>query len=64
MSEDISPDEFRCEMCDGIYLRGWTEEEAKAEAVANGFDVNDCGMVCDDCYKKSPWGAYTKSIWS
>lgn len=54
--DDIKPGQYRCEMCQGIFDNGWTEEESIAEAESNGFDVNDCGKVCDDCFKKTPWG--------
>ncbi len=49
--------EYKCEMCLGIFSFGWTEEEAKAEAEKKDFDTDDCGIVCDDCYKTTPWGA-------
>ena len=48
--------EYRCEMCGGVFSYGWSDDEAKAEANANGFDVANCGVVCDDCYKLTPWG--------
>lgn len=54
--EEIKPGQYRCEMCNKIFDFGWSEEEAKAEAKSKGLDVNDCGIVCDDCYKKTPWG--------
>lgn len=48
--------EYECAMCHGIFSFGWTDEEAKAEAEGKGLDVERCGIVCDDCYKKTPWG--------
>ena len=47
---------YKCEMCHEEFEFGWGDEEAKQEAIDNGFDVNDCGVVCDDCYKLTPWG--------
>jgi len=51
---------YMCEMCGEINERGWTKEESLAEAKSNGFDPeenpDDYGIVCDDCYKKTPWG--------
>lgn len=49
------PGQFRCEMCGGVFDLG-DDDEAKAEALAKGLDPADCGMVCDDCYAKTPWG--------
>jgi len=50
--------EFRCEMCQGVFGLGWSPEEAKAEAEIHGMDIKHCKLVCDDCYKKTPWGNY------
>ena len=47
--------EYRCEMCQGIFKFGWSPEEATAEADEHGLDIEECGMVCDPCYKKTPW---------
>lgn len=52
MSEEIQGDEYRCSMCKGIFKSGWTDEEAKAEAEANGFNPDTCAVICDDCYKE------------
>lgn len=49
-------DKYECEMCGEEFEFGWSDEEAKQEAIDNGFDINDCGIVCDDCYKLTPWG--------
>jgi epoxyqueuosine reductase QueG len=43
-------------MCGGIFEKGLTDEEAIAEAESKGLNVSDCDLVCDDCYKKTPWG--------
>ncbi len=47
---------YKCEICGGIYERGWTEEEATEEAKKHGWDVGEDPdsyvIVCDDCYKK------------
>lgn len=49
------PGQFRCEMCGGVFDSG-DDGEARAEALAKGLDPDDCGLVCDDCYAKTPWG--------
>jgi hypothetical protein len=54
------PGRFRCEMCGGVFAMG-DEEEARAEAIANGLDPDDCGLVCDDCYALTPYAAAGQS---
>jgi hypothetical protein len=49
------PGRFRCEMCGGTFDLG-DDDEARAEAEARGLDVDDCGLVCDACYRLTPWG--------
>lgn len=55
-NERTKEGQFRCEMCNKVFDYEWSEEEAQAEAKESGFDVNDCGRVCADCYKLTPWG--------
>lgn len=48
---------FTCEACHKTLPKGWTDEEARAEAADNfpGMDPDDtaqAGVVCDDCYRK------------
>jgi Fe2+ or Zn2+ uptake regulation protein len=45
---------FTCEECGGTFPREWSDEKAREEAKANGFDPDgvDIAIVCDDCYKK------------
>ncbi len=56
ITEQVKHGQYRCYMCKGVYSYGWTKEKALAEADSNGFDVNDCDVICDDCYKETPWG--------
>jgi hypothetical protein len=42
---------FTCEQCRGTFPKAWSDEERDAEAKANGFDLDDAIIVCDDCYK-------------
>lgn len=51
------PRQYQCAMCGGVFVPAWTEDEAIAEAEGHGLDVSDCGVVCDDCYKSTPWGS-------
>jgi len=47
--------QYQCAECGGIFEYGWTDEEAKAEQAANGWEniPDECmAVVCDDCYKK------------
>lgn len=44
-------DEYTCEHCKGTFLKSRSDEEARAETVANGFPLDDLVIVCDDCYR-------------
>jgi hypothetical protein len=61
MDATVGAGRFCCEMCGGIFALG-DDDEARAEAEANGFDPDalddpdEYGLVCDDCYRKTPWG--------
>lgn len=46
-------DTYKCSACGGTFEKGWSDEEAKKE-LADKFDVpvEECAIVCDDCYKK------------
>ncbi len=51
----IKDNEYLCAACGGIFEKGQTEEEALKEKEANGWGavpMEDCDVVCDDCYKK------------
>ena len=45
---------YKCGLCNKEFKAAWTEEEAKAEMIANFGDVpeEDQAVVCDDCYNK------------
>jgi hypothetical protein len=55
---EVKNGEYRCAMCGGIFAFSddWKDEEARAEAEQNGFDLTECLIICDDCYKLTPWG--------
>ncbi len=46
--------EFKCDICENTYEKELTEEEEKEQLGKEfpGFAVADCGIVCDDCFKK------------
>lgn len=48
---------YTCEACGGTFDKGWSDEEAEAELKTTfGVDKQDCGLVCDDCYKAMGFG--------
>ena len=57
MTEPLKPNEFRCAMCEGIFTKGWSDEERKQE-LKDTFDVpeEECVTVCDVCYKEMGFG--------
>lgn len=50
---------YKCAMCQQIYEKGWTDEEAKAELKENFSrdDTDNCELVCDDCFKNIEFNA-------
>lgn len=50
----LKQNEFRCEMCGGIFGKGWSLEEQAEEFKINfGIEVREeDAEICDDCYKK------------
>lgn len=50
--------EYRCAQCGKIFVisNDWSNEKAMDEAQQNGFDLTECVIICDDCYKLTPWG--------
>lgn len=48
----MSSDEFQCAICRGVFTKGWSDEEAKAEArELFGEHRDDDGIVCDVCFR-------------
>jgi hypothetical protein len=48
--------QFTCASCGGTFKKGWSDEEAAAEAqeLFPGIDVSDpdeAGVVCDGCFR-------------
>lgn len=50
----MKSNEYQCVYCHGIFEKGWSDEEAKAELDETfpGITVEECGLVCDDCWKE------------
>jgi len=51
----MKDNEFKCFHCGGVFEKDWTDEEAKAESIINGFTgdnytPDELCIVCDDCY--------------
>ena len=47
-------EKYICSICKNEYEKKWSDEEAIEEMNDNFGDIptSDCGIVCDDCYKK------------
>ena len=45
--------EYKCAVCQNVYEKGQTDEEAQVELENNfgHFELEECDIVCDDCYK-------------
>lgn len=51
------PNQYRCDCCGGIFDKGWSDEEARAEAEqqfgeALHAEGEPPALVCDDCYNE------------
>lgn len=46
--------EFTCALCQRTFPKGWTDEEAKAEKeeLFPNTDVDDCEIVCHECFEE------------
>ncbi len=50
----LGPDEFRCAMCREVFYKGRPDGEAAAEHEERfpTIPLDDCDLVCDDCFRK------------
>jgi len=52
----LKKNEFRCASCNGIFIKGLTDEEAKEQYKKEfpniPFESYAQELVCDDCYNK------------
>ena len=61
----LKPDEYRCAACKGVFVKGWSDEEAKEEFHSDFPDMpidEETSLICDHCYeainqdmKDKPW---------
>lgn len=48
----MKENEYKCELCKGVFKKTWTDKEALREMKDNFGKVpkKDRAIVCDDCY--------------
>lgn len=46
-------DTYTCERCKGVFEKGWTDEEAAAEAqqLFGDLSEDDKAVLCEDCFQ-------------
>jgi DNA-directed RNA polymerase subunit RPC12/RpoP len=43
---------YECARCHRVFVKAWTDEEARVEQIENGWTPRPGdAMVCDDCYR-------------
>lgn len=48
----MKDNKYQCSICKGVFETEWDGAEAELDAVWGGkFKKEDCGVVCDDCYR-------------
>jgi hypothetical protein len=61
---DLKENEYECEVCHGVFIKGLSDEEAIAEAAElfPTVPIEETGIVCEDCFQKmmadikaNPW---------
>jgi hypothetical protein len=61
---NLKKDEFRCAMCNKVFTKGVSDEEAfdKFHEEFPDIPIEDTDLICDDCYriitidmKRKPW---------
>src|SRR5947209_5525203 len=54
VANELQANEYQCAMCEGVFAKDWTDEEAKAEYDEYFPNVHDdlTVTVCDDCYNR------------
>lgn len=50
----MKSNEYKCSLCQNVYTKGQTDEEANKELIENfgHWEEDECDLVCDDCYKE------------
>ena len=54
----MKDNEYQCCVCDGVFEKGWTDDEAmeESEEVWGAMPPDELEVVCDDCYNKMMGG--------
>ncbi len=50
----LNANEYQCAMCGGVFTKGWSEQEARAETQQYWPDTTqeELAVICDDCWQK------------
>lgn len=50
----MKENEYKCAMCQNIYEKGRTDEEAEKEAkdIWGKIQIKECEVICDDCFNR------------
>jgi hypothetical protein len=54
MTRKLKRNEYRCAACQGVFDKGWSDEEAKEEFYDNhpGEPIDETtALICDVCYE-------------
>jgi hypothetical protein len=49
----VKPHQFYCVICQKVYKKGWSDEEAMEEKneLYPGIPTTECDYLCDDCFQ-------------
>lgn len=49
----LKPNKYECAVCKEVYKKVLTDKEAGVQADYEfpGWETEECGIVCDDCFK-------------
>lgn len=52
--EPIRADQFRCDVCHGVFQKGWSDSEAEADCTRlfGPIALSERGTACEDCWKE------------
>lgn len=52
MFQPLKSNEYKCAACHGVFEKGWSDEEARAERrnIFPDAQDDDCAVVCDNCF--------------
>lgn len=50
----LKSNEYICDVCLGVFEKGWSESDAMAEKniIFPDAPMDECGLVCETCFKK------------